>query len=270
MRSMLATSRRRSKAFTLVELLVVIGIIALLISILLPALAKARLAAMLVLEGSNMRQVFLGVAQYANDNRNRLPGGSDCYQWDTNTVRIRLFKGNYLTGSFQRFPNGAEVTGSDYSGTSPFVGNTPYVTGYNAPYTEVWGCPLQRDLAPDLYARTWWWPSPQTGCPDAKGSLFIVQRFWGAPWEVGGRPWTDEVDLRMDGRGWLPWNAIDTKPYNIVLLTDATGAWYYALPNHGAVTGAAGGCPKSSNSLFLDGHVELRQPWQHTNSGGWR
>lgn len=64
--------------FTLVELLVVIGIIAVLISILLPALNKTNVAARNVQCKSNMRQIAQWGLMYANSNRGGiLPSGNN-------------------------------------------------------------------------------------------------------------------------------------------------------------------------------------------------
>ncbi|HXE55795.1 MAG TPA: DUF1559 domain-containing protein, partial [Tepidisphaeraceae bacterium] len=63
----------RRRAFTLVELLIVIGIIVCLIAILLPALAKAREQARQVICASNQRQIVAAAFAYANENRGMLP-----------------------------------------------------------------------------------------------------------------------------------------------------------------------------------------------------
>ncbi|MHB1768163.1 MAG: type II secretion system protein [Phycisphaerae bacterium] len=87
------SSRHRCGGFTLIELLVVISIIALLISMLLPALAQARSLALQIECASNMRQDGIAMSEYANEYRGMYPmsyaanfpfGGFDGYvngQW---------------------------------------------------------------------------------------------------------------------------------------------------------------------------------------------
>jgi hypothetical protein len=71
-------SRHKAGAFTLVELVVVIGIIAVLIAILMPVLNKARAAANRTVCLSNVRQLGLGISMYCDNNFGYFP---TCAVW---------------------------------------------------------------------------------------------------------------------------------------------------------------------------------------------
>ena len=70
------TANRNRGGFTLVELLVVIGIIAVLIGILIPVLSRAREQSKRVACLSNLRTLGQAMLMYANNHRDRLPNGN--------------------------------------------------------------------------------------------------------------------------------------------------------------------------------------------------
>ncbi|MEN6385340.1 MAG: type II secretion system protein [Phycisphaerales bacterium] len=117
------------KAFTLVELLVVISIIAMLLAILMPTLQKARVQARMILCSNNQHQTVLGVNAYQANNDTKLPPSIQGWKNGSQVFWTMPSRINYHT---KAAPIG-------------FAGGSMYkILGSYMPDSGVFNCPLSR------------------------------------------------------------------------------------------------------------------------------
>ncbi len=125
----------KRQGFTLVELLVVIGIIAVLISILLPSLARAREQAQRANCAANMRTLGQVAVAFSNDHKGRLPAAW-AYgqpQFGNNAVAnpsILNFNADQISSSSGAQPQAWERFGTPYQ---EFVKYAPGTSNYSVP-----------------------------------------------------------------------------------------------------------------------------------------
>ena len=219
-------------AFTLLELLVIIAVLALLISLRLPALARATDQTKRAQCAGNLRQFTLAMHIFANDNNDRMPNNSAGYwAWD-------------VSGDIGTF---VESTGSKWTimycpGTSPRFDDTENWNFYN------FGVPTYRVLG---YANTF--PgNPGVVATNINSTLnpVSVQMAFG----LYSNPLASQRVLLADATISVPGqnNPAARYTYNY---TDIQGGYATAQTS----AHLAGQFPIGGNLGMLDGHVEWRK-----------
>ena len=128
--------RRRPErpAFTLVELLVVVAIIALLVSILVPALQKAQARARLIVCASDQRSIALAIYLYADDNSNAFPPSfpESSTVWGIARQTDPAMPGyHFMTSNGGPYPDGTNYFKCWMDLVHPYLNNV----------IDVWRCP---------------------------------------------------------------------------------------------------------------------------------
>ena len=236
---------KKQRGFTLVELLVVIGIIAVLIAILLPALNRARRQALRVSCSANLQQIGILWTLYANDNKGTLP--TMYYQTGSPPPLDKTGFGNWTL-----------ITADDQPGNINYT--QLFKDRYKLKSGKIFYCPTYRPFAGDSVEDDWAYIRAVPTGIGAINTTFIsysilsgnltaktyagLLRFNKPP---PPQPVFKTNEKNLSQR---PVVADETDFYPASMAAVAT----YAYSNHFEV----GPLPAGGNALFGDGHVEWR------------
>ncbi|MBS0196958.1 MAG: prepilin-type N-terminal cleavage/methylation domain-containing protein [Planctomycetes bacterium] len=232
------TPHHHRPAFTLIELLVVIAVIALLISLLLPALAKSRAAGRLVVCASQTRQLTSALLLYGDDYKDK------CFPYDTYNIyfqALNQYHGNIETLRYCPVAKTRqERTGGGSMGTAKlgwYLGDQDGSYGFNGfLYSPYPGDPMSIFCNREPYPKAWWQTLTKFDLPER------VPAFADAIW-VDGWPTPFDTVPRDLATGWS--NPGGEAPYHM---------GRFCIARH----------ERSINVGFMDGHagmISLRYLW---------
>jgi len=205
------------RAFSLVEIIIVVAIVAILAALATPALLGAKKQAHVTDCVSNQRQIGAGLILYAADNGGRVP------PWATSTVRSVDGSGNFIEGNPQKWRKAlAQYTGS----------------------TEVFWCHLDRHRGDTTFAS-----GGESLGDRALVTSFAMHQLVMLPTHFGDK--NGSLHLNVDIGNDHP--RINTGPSQTVYLTDFIWETGMKLPD-GTLEQTSGHGPRA-NLLYLDGHV---------------
>jgi prepilin-type N-terminal cleavage/methylation domain-containing protein/prepilin-type processing-associated H-X9-DG protein len=274
---------RPRRAFTLVELLVVIGIIALLVGILLPALQRAREAANVAKCASNLRQIGIAILSYANNHRGRLPPSAS-QKYGGQVYPDGLFWSNMLVeGKYIDAPAGVDANGKARLGDSAFRCPTGIEDelpgGFNALYPRESNNSRYvaiQNPTPAHTVATWYALNSITHEGSVDSSSAMPGRSVDAAfaWYNGKNAGTNDQFLR-DGRytrhlGLIKRSSLmvmgfDGNTYNWNNIAGSTGLSARISGRHGKPSN--GGKDGMFNCVFFDGHVAMLSTEPYTKAG---
>ena len=266
-------SKRKGDAFTLVELLVVVAVIAIIMSMLLPALRSARESGRMAVCLSNLHQVGLAAEMYTSQSKGRLPpyGEDTSFSPGLNVIR-NMASGSYSTPDFYRSgflltywmksgPYAAPPRAND-GFLSPYLGhvqdtdNTPINSnGTYGTFKSIMGCPS----VPIEGEITFWKAGPPVFPPSTvEAETFRANTF--AP-NVGDSGFQGGI---FDTSSW-PWlgKAVSTLPARLIMMAEAPGTEPYMFGPAGLGDWESftyhSPTPRHNNNfdaLFIDGHAK--------------